>query len=66
MESGKIKRLVADRGFGFITPDDGSQDVFFHHTALRGVKFAQLEVGDAVDYEAEEGEKGLRATTVSR
>lgn len=63
---GTIKRLVAEKNFGFIGPEDGSNDVFFHATALQGVEFGQLQVGDAVSFDVEQSEKGPRAVNVVR
>ncbi len=62
---GTIKRL-ADKGFGFITPEDGSKDFFFHQSALVDVTFGELKVGDAVTFETEDSEKGPRAKDVRR
>lgn len=62
---GTIKRLT-DKGFGFITPEGGAKDVFFHSSALVGVTFAELQVGDAVSFETEDSEKGPRAKNVQR
>ncbi len=50
MASGKIKKLVSDRGFGFIEQSDGT-DLFFHRTAVQGVTFDELGEGQAVTYE---------------
>jgi CspA family cold shock protein len=63
MPQGKIKRLVSDRGFGFI---DGSQgdDLFFHHSALQGVTIEELQEGQEVSYEVGRGPKGTRAESV--
>ena len=63
---GTIKRLMADKNFGFIGPNDGSKDVFFHASGLQGVQFTQLNVGDAVSFEVEQSEKGPRAVNVTR
>lgn len=62
---GKIARLT-DRGFGFITPDEGGdRDVFFHARSLvEGVEYDSLKEGDEVTYDLEEGEKGPAATNV--
>jgi CspA family cold shock protein len=60
---GTIKRVVRDRGFGFIHSSDGQQ-VFFHRSSLQQMNFDGLKEGDAVEFELERGEKGLRATTV--
>lgn len=62
MPSGKIK--VLKNGFGFITPDDGGEDLFFHMSGLEGVEFNTLQPGQAVMYEMEQSEKGPRASHV--
>ncbi|MCA8990225.1 MAG: cold shock domain-containing protein [Planctomycetaceae bacterium] len=62
MPKGKIKKIVADKGFGFIQGDRG--DLFFHLSALRNAQFEALEVGQSVTYEEEEGPKGPRATSI--
>ncbi len=59
--TGKIKKKVVDRKFGFIAPDDGSNDVFFHKDALSGVTFEELNEGDAVTYEVVPGKDGRSA-----
>jgi CspA family cold shock protein len=63
MPEGTIKRLVADRGFGFIDTG-GEKDLFFHHTALQGVSMEDLREGQRVEYEPGEGPKGPRALSV--
>jgi cold shock CspA family protein len=60
---GTIKRVVRDRGFGFIRSSDG-QEVFFHRSSLQQMDFDGLKEGDAVEFEMERGEKGSRATNV--
>lgn len=61
---GKIARLT-DRGFGFITPDEGGKDLFFHARSLvDGVMYDSLKEGDAVQYDVEEGDKGPAAVNV--
>jgi CspA family cold shock protein len=62
---GTIKTLT-EKGFGFITPEDGSKDLFFHQSALVGVTFPELNSGDAVEFETEMSEKGPRAKDVKR
>lgn len=62
---GKIKTLT-EKGFGFITPDGGDKDVFFHTTSLSGLDFNDLQVGDVVSFEVEDSEKGPRAVNVQR
>lgn len=63
---GTIKRLVAEKNFGFIGPEDGSKDVFFHATGLQGVEFSALNMGDTVEFQVEDSEKGPRAVNVTR
>ena len=65
MQEGTIARLT-DRGFGFITPAGGGNDLFFHATELQGVEFNDLREGDNVTYEITEGPKGPQATNVSK
>lgn len=62
---GTIKTIIADKNFGFITPEDGSKDVFFHATGLQGIEFAQLKSGDVVTFEVEQSDKGPRAVNVA-
>ncbi len=60
--TGSIKKIVADRGFGFINSDQG--EVFFHRSVLANASFESLQPGQQVEFEAERGPKGLRATSV--
>ena len=60
---GSIKRIVRDRGFGFISAEDGSE-VFFHRSSLEGVQFEALEEGSNVEFDSEQGPKGARAANV--
>ena len=62
---GTIARLT-DKGFGFITPQEGEKDVFFHSSVLVGGTFNDLKVGDAVTFEVEQSEKGPRAVNVQK
>ncbi len=68
MAAGKIKKLVADKGFGFIRPDDGGADVFFHHSSLGDLQIEDLGEGEAVSYDVENGRegKGPRAVNIAR
>ena len=63
MANGKVKRLVTDRGFGFIQGDDG-KDYFFHHSAVVTKNFDQMKPDDEVEFEPTKGEKGPRAEQV--
>lgn len=60
---GTIKRVIRDRGFGFIRSSEG-QEVFFHRSGLQNLNFDSLKEGDAVEFEMERGEKGPRALNV--
>jgi len=60
---GKIKRLIRERGFGFITAEDG-KEVFFHRSDLVEEDFDALEEGTSVEFDLETGPKGPRATNV--
>ena len=60
---GTIKRIVRDRGFGFIRSSEG-QEVFFHRSSLQELNFDSLKEGENVDFDVERGEKGPRATAV--
>ncbi len=63
---GSIKSLLSDKGFGFIAPEDGGKDVFFHTSEVLGNQFATLKVGDVVSFEIADSPKGPKATGVSR
>ena len=63
MPQGKVKRLVADRGFGFLETDRGD-DLFFHHSEVQGATIEQLHVGQVVDYVVGQGRKGPCATQI--
>jgi len=60
---GKIKKLVRDRGFGFVRGDDG-KEVFFHRSGLGGTDYDSLSEGDVVEYVVQEGPRGARAENV--
>lgn len=63
--TGTIKTLT-DRGFGFIAREGEAKDLFFHSKELNGVTFDELKVGDTMQFEVAEGEKGPNAVNVSR
>ena len=64
MATGKVKWFNDQKGFGFITPDDGSKDLFVHHSSMQGEGFKSLAEGDSVEFETEQGDKGPRAANV--
>jgi CspA family cold shock protein len=64
MPQGTIKKLVSDRGFGFINAEAGKDDLFFHNSEVQGGAFDSLQEGQTVDYEVGQGKKGPCATAV--
>lgn len=64
MPTGTVKWFSDEKGYGFITPDDGSQDVFVHQTAIVSEGFRSLSEGSSVEYETEASDKGPKATNV--
>jgi len=65
MATGTVKWFNDDKGFGFISPEDGSKDLFVHHSDIAGEGFKSLSEGAKVSYEAESGAKGPKATNVT-
>ena len=65
MATGTVKWFNDEKGFGFITPSDGSKDVFVHFSAVAGDGFRSLSEGANVQFETEDGPKGPQAKTVS-
>ena len=65
MATGTVKWFSDDKGYGFITPDDGGKDLFVHHSAIQSDGFRTLAEGAKVSYEAEQGPKGMNAANVS-
>lgn len=64
MDTGTVKWFNDRKGFGFITPDGGGDDLFVHHSSITGEGFRTLRDGDKVEYEAAQGKKGMEATNV--
>ena len=64
MATGTVKWFNDDKGFGFITPDVGSKDLFVHHSAIQGGGFKSLAEGAKVSYDPEQGPKGPNAANV--
>jgi CspA family cold shock protein len=62
MPQGTIKKVIADKGFGFIEGDKG--DLFFHHSEVQGATIEQLQIGQLVEFEEGRGPKGPRAEKV--
>jgi len=63
--TGKVKWFNESKGFGFITPDDGSKDVFVHFSAIQSNTFKTLAENQEVEFELEQGQKGLSAVNVT-
>lgn len=66
MATGKVKWFNDQKGFGFISMEETGKDVFVHHTVIEGEGFKTLRDGEVVEYEYEEGAKGIKATRVRR
>ncbi len=62
--TGTVKWFNDDKGFGFITPEDGQKDLFVHHSAIQGSGFKSLAEGDRVEFEIVQGQKGPQASDV--
>jgi cold shock protein len=63
MAQGTVKWFNDEKGYGFITPDEGGNDLFVHHSGIAGHGFKSLEEGAKVSYEATQGQKGMQQTT---
>jgi len=64
MARGTVKWFSDQKGYGFVTPEDGSKDVFVHHSAIQGDGFKSLREGQTVEFEVSQGPKGPQATNV--
>ena len=65
MAQGTVKWFNAEKGYGFISPDDGGEDLFVHFTGIEGTGFKTLEEGAKVAFETSQGKKGLQAVNVT-
>lgn len=66
MAKGTVKWFNDQKGYGFITPEDGSKDLFVHHTGIKGDGFKSLREGQSVEFEVSQGPKGPQATNVMK
>jgi cold shock protein len=62
--TGTVKWFSSEKGYGFITQDDGGSDVFVHHSEIEGTGYKNLEEGQRVEFEVSQGQKGLQASKV--
>jgi CspA family cold shock protein len=65
MSKGTVKWFNADKGFGFITPEDGSKDLFVHHSEIQSDGYKTLDEGQTVEFEVGQGQKGPCANKVT-
>lgn len=64
MATGTVKWFNADKGYGFIAPDDGSEDVFAHFSAIQSSGYRTLNEDQKVEFDVEHGQKGLQAANI--
>ena len=65
-QQGTVKRFNQEKGYGFIIPDEGGEDLFVHYSSIEGSGFRSLEEGEKVSYEVGQGRKGPQAQNVSK
>jgi len=65
MAKGTVKRLMRERGFGFIAAEDG-REIFFHRSELQNVEFDNLQQGDQLEFNVTKGDKGPKATDIKK
>jgi cold shock protein len=66
MPQGTVKWFSQEKGYGFISPDDGGEDLFVHYSSIESTGFRVLEEGEKVTYEATQGREGPQAENVSK
>ena len=66
MAQGTVKWFSDEKGYGFISPNDGGEDLFVHYTGIEGSGFKRLEEGALVTFETSQGKKGLQAVNVTQ
>jgi cold shock protein len=66
MAKGTVKWFNNSKGYGFLTPEDGSQDVFVHHSSIQGEGYKSLDEGQTVEFEVQQGQKGPEAVNVAK
>ena len=66
MPRGTVKWFNDQKGYGFIAPEDGSKDLFVHHSAIQGDGFKSLQEGQSVEFQVSDGPKGPQATQVTK
>ncbi len=66
MAQGTVKWFNEEKGYGFISPDEGGEDLFVHYSGIAGNGFRSLDEGTKVSYEATRGKKGMQAENVSK
>lgn len=65
MATGTVKWFNSEKGYGFIAPDDGTADLFAHYSAIAGNGFKELQEGQKVEFDAEQGPKGMQAANIT-
>jgi CspA family cold shock protein len=66
MPRGRVKWFSDEKGYGFIEPEEGGEDLFVHHSDIEGTGYKSLDEGEEVEFETDSGPKGPRATNVVR